>query len=123
LDHGQRYGPAVFATDEAAGAVDRIDDETAPVLQPVVADGAFLAQPPIVRSRRGQRRLQEAIEDDVGLADRRTELLGPRLQLAPEIAGCDDAGGHCAAAQQLEILRVAGGGGLWHRLSGSGAPF
>ena len=103
-----------LAAQEAAGAVDGIDDEDAFAVEAAGIVGGFLAEPAIIGAGLQQGRGQVTIDQDIGFADRRGIVLGPALDVAPEEAAGNDAGRYRRGAEQFEIIAV-GGGGRWHR--------
>src|SRR5690606_19942543 len=109
LDDRKADRPGRLALDEGARPVDRIDDEYAPAQQAFGRVGRLFAEPAILGARRGQRRMEELVEDDVGFRDRGVELLRPGLELASEVAAGDDPRGDGGRAEQLEIFGGAGG--------------
>ena len=88
-----------------AGAVDRIDDPDQLLAETGFVINAFFRQPAIIRRRRAQPPLDEVVDGDVGLGDRRRGALGPVLQLGAKQRQRQRAGLAHGVPQQRGIAR------------------
>ena len=86
MNHGHADAPDVLAGDEAARAVDRVDDEERVTADPVGILAALLGKPAIVGARRAEALPEQGVDGNVGFADGRAAVvLVPDLRIAPEI--------------------------------------
>ncbi len=104
-DQRHAHAPVFAAGEIGAGAVDRVDDPDQFLAETAVVVDALFRQPAIIRRRRAQPPLDEVVDGDVGLGDRRRGALGPVLQLGAKQRQGQRAGLAHGVPQQRGIAR------------------
>jgi len=111
-DERDRHRPARIAGDERARPVDRVDYEKRGLGEPRGIIGGLLGEPAGFGNLRAKARLQEPVDREIRLGDRRTAVLvvdpgaGPRAET--EIAHRDLAGKARGFDQRNEGVRRPG---------------
>ena len=111
--HRERHGPAVFAAQKTARAIDGIHHKNPLATKTRGIVHSLFAQPAIIGPCTEQGGGEVSIHQDIGLADGGGIFLVPAFDGPTEEAAGNDPGRHRRGAEQFEIVAVRGGR-CWH---------